>query len=370
MIKVCHLTSVHSRYDGRILLKECVSLSKAGYNMYLVVNDRNEDEDYSGVKICSTRFVPHNRISRMITSQKAVLKKAREIDADIYHFHDPELLNVGLILKRQGKRVVFDSHENYPMQIEYKPYLPHWLGKIVSKLYYLYESYVVKRLDAVVFPCTFSGKNPFLGRARKTFFVGNPPLLEELYDKYSKFQKDSFKICYIGSLQYVRGIEQIIKAADKAGVTLILAGNFPDLKFKAELEQMKEFKNVDFRGMCSRQQVLEILEESSVGICTILSIGQHNKEDILSTKVYEYMAMKLPVIITDYPYAAEVLRSYKFGIAVDAFNVDQISKAILYLKEHPTEAEKMGTAGRKAVQERYNWNIEEKTLCSLYESIT
>ena len=57
------------------------------------------------------------------------------MDADIYHLHDPELMSLGLKLKRQGKRVVFDSHEDVPMQILIKEYLPKWSRGIVKRIY-------------------------------------------------------------------------------------------------------------------------------------------------------------------------------------------------------------------------------------------
>lgn len=63
IIKVCHVTSAHSRYDTRIFQKECRSLSQHGYECYLTVNDLLEDEIKEEIKILSTRISPKKESS-------------------------------------------------------------------------------------------------------------------------------------------------------------------------------------------------------------------------------------------------------------------------------------------------------------------
>jgi hypothetical protein len=53
-----------------------------------------------------------------------VYRKALKTDADIYHLHDPELMPLGLLLKLQRKKVIYDVHENLPKQISIK----HWIN--------------------------------------------------------------------------------------------------------------------------------------------------------------------------------------------------------------------------------------------------
>lgn len=370
MIKVCHMTSVHNRYDVRIFKKECRSLANNGYEVTLLVNDDKDDEVIDSVKIISTKFLPKNRVDRIIKSGNKLYEKAIQVDADIYHFHDPELLPIGNKLKRSGKYVIFDSHENYYLQIKEKYYIPKIFRKIVSYFYFKYETYSVKKLDAVIFPCTFNGKNPFKGRAKDTILIDNFPLLDELFYKYDdKEIKANKAICYVGGLTYNRGITNIIKASYKVGAKLILGGNFSPEGYYEELINTKEYSGVDYRGFVNRGEVLRIYEESSIGICTFMNLGQYDKADNFSTKVYEYMSMGLPVIISDYPYAREILKNYEFGIAVDPENIDEIADAIEYLTNNLDIARKMGMEGRRAVKEKFNWGIEEKKLLELYKQL-
>ena len=85
MIKVCHMTSAHAPGDVRIFHKECVSLGKAGYQVYLV--QRGESYEASGVHVIGVGQPSGGRLTRMTAFSKKVYETARALDADIYHFH-------------------------------------------------------------------------------------------------------------------------------------------------------------------------------------------------------------------------------------------------------------------------------------------
>lgn len=364
MYKICHMTSAHDSLDTRIFYKECVSLSKAGYETYLVAQGDSFDRD--GVHIVGIGVAFGSRLERMTKAAKKVYETALLLHADLYHFHDPELLPYGLKLKCKGKRVIFDSHENYAMQISEKGYIPKPLRKLVAYVYYTYETYVLKRIDAVVVPCTFEGKNAFEGRAKRTAFIANYPLRAEFYDKFMENQPREQYVCYIGGLTRDRGILPLIEACGQTKTKLVLAGAFSPSALEQEAQAMPGYAVVDYRGVVSRSEVAQINAHAMAGACTLLKNGQYDKLDTFGIKVFEYMAMGLPVILTDYPYAREVLKKYRFGICVDPTDVQAITAAITYLRNHPEEAHEMGQNGRRAVEEDFNWATQEKTLLELY----
>ncbi|MFA5576922.1 MAG: glycosyltransferase family 4 protein [Tissierellaceae bacterium] len=368
--KVCHITSSHGRYDTRIFLKQCKSLVKYGYDVMLLVNDDKEDEIVDGVKIISTKFKPVSRRERFLNSKKKLFEMAIKIDADIYTFHDPELLLLGYRLKKAKKVVIFDSHENYPEQILIKNYIPIFLRKIVATLYKKIETEVCMRLDAVLFPNSLNGKHVFERRTRITEFIENFPLLEEF--KYSEYISDLDKkdtVLYIGSITEARGITTLVKSVYMANAKLILAGKFQSQKYYDELKELTEYSCVEYKGVVNRKEVVNIINKSKIGVAIIRNIGQYNKYDGFPTKVYEYMLMGLPVIISKYDYSYQVFKENNCGICVDPENIDEIVKSITFLLNNPEQAKLMGDNGKRLVKERYNWDLEEKKLVALYNKL-
>lgn len=370
-IRICHVTSAHNTDDIRILKKECVSLAKnTNYDVYLV--GKGENWEYKDVHIRGVGNTPDSRIKRMTEFSKKVVDKAVQIDADIYHLHDPELLMYVKKFSKLGKKVIFDSHEYYYEQILEKKYIPQFIRKIIASIYLIIENRACRYLDAAIFPCPVNGKHIFEGRVSKCVFINNLPMLEEFdfnYDGKDKKKSDQFKVCCIGSLTKERGIENLIDACYRSNVKLILGGEFSPNDFKVEIQKKLEYSIVDYRGYLSREEVMKIYQIADIGASTILSAGQYDKLSNLPTKVYEYMMASMPFIISNFDYDKYVIDKYRCGVLVDPNDINSISNAIDYLITNYDKAVKMGKNGRKAVEQEFNWKNEERKLYRLYEEI-
>ncbi len=368
MIKVCHVTSAHPKEDVRIFHKECVSFAKAGYRVYLV--QQGESYEKNGVQIIGFGSAFANRLKRILFTAKAAYKKALATDADIYHLHDPELLSYALKLKKKGKKVVFDSHEFYADQIMQKQYIPLLLRSLVAKVFRWNQTRILKKIDGLVFPCLVEGANPFEGCCPRMTMVNNVPLLYELYDHYDPSAlKDPRSVCHIGSLTHNRGITNLVHAVEGVDCVVSLGGSFDSSDYEKMLRDLPGFSQIRYLGNLDRKQVLETLQKSQVGVATLLNVGQYGKLWNLPTKVYEYMALAIPCVLSDTPYNRKMVEKHKMGICVDPAEPKQIGSAICYLLDHPEEAKIMGENGRRAIKEEFNWSIEEKKLFVLYEDI-
>lgn len=364
--KVCHLTSVHPAKDGRIFYKECTSLANAGYDVTLVAAGA-DDEVCNGVKIVGVPVTKPGRIHRMTKVGRDVYRKALEVDADIYHIHDPELLPFALKLKRRGKKVIFDSHEFVGEQIMTKEYIPGFLRGPISRVYKAVEGYICRRLDAVVEVCTLDGKDYFEGRCKRRVFITNAPIVEA-NSKIENSEPEEFSIVHVGGLTFDRGISYLAAAAANVGCKIVLVGEFSSPAFEKEVSDKCSIL-MDYKGVIPKEQVHELLCRCSVGTCTLLDKGQYSKLDTLPTKVYDYMLAGLPVIMSDFSFLEEFNQQYRIGLCVRPNSAEDIAAAINYLKVHGDEARLMGENGRRAVMKEFNWAAQEKVLTELYSSL-
>src|SRR5690349_10916076 len=135
-LHVVQLTSVHSAYDLRII-KQCRSLAAAGYQVTLIA-PHSCDEFTGGIHIRRVPMV-EGRFRRMTLTVWRIYREAVRQRADIYHFHDPELIPVGLLLKARRKKVIYDAHEPYPQKILCKAWIPIKLRPLVSRVFAVFE---------------------------------------------------------------------------------------------------------------------------------------------------------------------------------------------------------------------------------------
>lgn len=365
-VKICHMTSVHPVKDGRIFYKECTSLAKAGYDVTLIAAGAN-DEICNGVKIIGVPLKNKSRFNRMFNIGRDVYKKALEINADIYHFHDPELLLFGLKLKRKGKKVIFDSHEFVGKQILTKDYIPKFLRYNLSSAYQKFETYVCKRLDIVIEVCTINGEDYFENRCRKRIFLTNAPIIKDnINEKTTKH--DLKRIVHIGGLTYERGITFLATAISQLKCKLILAGPFSSKEYENKIKNICDNK-LEYKGILLPSDIPKLLEECGIGVCTLLDKGQYAHIDVLPTKIYDYMLAGLPIIMSNFPYLEKFNHQYNIGLCVPPDNPNAIAEAITYLVTHPEKASEMGENGKKAIIEEFNWDIQEKVLLDLYKDL-
>lgn len=360
--EVCIMTSVHRHDDVRIYHKSAKSLKAAGYDVTVLCSD------YEGIDSDGIRFVrvdvPKGRMKRIMKAGKLFYKKALALDCDIYHFHDPELMGAGVKLAKQ-RVAIYDIHEDVPRQILTKPYLKPVIARLCSCVVEWYETRCVKRLSGVICaePIIYDRIGPL---NRHSALVCNYPKLEE-FEQACAADERTNAVCYIGGITRIRGIFEMLEAVQDGDIKLILAGDFEDEALKAEVEQHKGYKNVDYRGFVGRDEVRGILSSVKAGLVTLNPIPKYLTA--LPVKMFEYMVAEVPVIASNFPYWKAIVDDAGCGVCVDPMVPGEVQSAIQYIVSNPDQATLMGQRGRVAVNEKYNWGVEKQKLLSLYDGL-
>jgi glycosyltransferase involved in cell wall biosynthesis len=366
MIKIAHLSSAHPRYDIRIFSKMCCSLASANYQVALVVADGLADELRDGVQIYDVG-ASTGRLDRITNAPSRVLAKAISLQAELYHLHDPELIPIGIKLKRMGKRVVFDSHEDVPKQLLGKPYLKKPLLWALSRVFSVFESWACKQFDGVIGATPFI-RDKFLKINPQSVDINNFPLLGEL-DARVPWASKSSEVCYVGGISLNRGINELVQALElvQRDVRLNLCGRFSEPEVERACKEMPGWNFINEKGFIDRDGVRDVISRSLAGLVTFHPLPNHI--DAQPNKMFEYMSAGVPIIASDFPLWREIVMGNRCGICVDPLDPNSIAKAIDYLVYHPDDARQMGENGRRAVFERYNWSAEKSNLFSFYNTI-
>ncbi len=341
-----------------------MSLSEAGYEVCLVAPGV-EDHERNGVQIYG---VPANtnRFKRVLcTAFIHVFKKAKQLKADVYHFHDTELIPVGLMLRILGKKVIYDVHENSAAAILSRAYVKNRMSKIfLSKCISFLERRSARYFSAIV---TARPDISDLFKKHKHFTLRNFPILP----KYEQIQdvdieKTKAAVIYVGGMTEIRGVTQLINAFEKMDeAELWLLGFFGTADFEQKCRSLGGWKNVRFIGSVEADEIFGYIKKADIGIVTFLPVPNHITT--LATKPFEYMACGLPMIMSDFEYWRNFFQDS--SLYVDPANEEELIAVIKKLLSDKSLMESMGKKNLELTMNEYNWQKESKVLLSAYDFV-
>lgn len=367
MTHVAHLTSVHRLHDVRINLHECQTLAEAGFHVTLIGPPSPGDLLPAGIEYIVVRPNRH-RLGRMTLVVARVYRAAIKTKATVYHIHDPELLSLAPLLRLRGGRVVYDAHEDLPRQLLSKEWIPRYLRPSISALVAAVLPWTASVTDAVV-AATDQVAQTF-SRGQVVTLWNYPRLDEFEVVDVKPFRDRPTFVVYVGGVTAVRGIHNMVRAmslVNDPNVRLRIAGNAEPAAYADTLVATPGSERSDLLGWMGRSAVVDLLGNALAGLVVLPPAPQHAAG--LPTKMFEYMAAGLPVIVSDYPVWRRIIDESGAGIAVDPEKPEAIAEAIDWVASHRDSAEAMGRRGQAAVREKYNWEMESTKLLALYDRL-
>jgi len=369
MSKICHISTAHISFDPRILFRECSSLTESGFDVSLVIQS-DSAEVINGVKIVPLKKTT-NRLFRMFVLTWIAFFKALKTKSDIYHFHDPELIFHGVLLRLIGKKVVFDVHENIHLQIKDKDWLP--LNKFIAYVYLVFDYIAAKAFYLILAEKSY--ENHYKRFNAKYIVVYNYPDISffKNYINSNRYELTHNEIFYSGGIFHNRGIDVIIKALNilhKKEIPFYFhcIGKYTS-DYMNEINSMPEYKEIKdfikFYGYKPINEGYEIAKSCKVGLAILRPIGNYLQS--YSTKNFEYMAIGLPTITSNFKLYTDIYDTYPCGVCVNPIDEIEIANAIENIFNNKDGiAQQYSEVGIATAKNYFNWYSEAEKIKNLY----
>jgi glycosyltransferase involved in cell wall biosynthesis len=357
---ICVISTVHPDNDTRIL-KQCRTLRQY-FSVDLIIQSEKDDDD--GIKIIPLPIIK-NRIQRLHLMFLAIRLSFKK-KYDYYLFHDPELILLGIILKIFRRKVIYDIHEDYQVQILDKHWIPIYLKKTISFIFFLIEKISSKFFDSLICATPFIFKK-FSKINKNVYCVRNfPPRNELIHDHTRNFQNsDRFKILYVGVISEERSIINILDAIKDIDCEFILAGNFSPASLKDFTEKHDSWKKVRYLGYVNRKDFSSLLNEADLGI--LLFQPQKAHIDSLPNKMFEYMAGGLYQLSSNFEEWKTIIELNNVGQTINPLDTDELSKKIVELKNNKEMINKLGPKIREIFTSNFTWETESIEFLKVFD---
>ena len=368
------LTTAHSPYDDRIYEREAMSLARAGYDVEILAARGGDGGVKRGIRIVECER-PQGRLWRFVHTARIIYERAKRRRADLYHFHDPDLLPWMVALSMQGRRVVYDVHEYNGRSILTKRWLPYALRKPIAGCVNRLEKWASRHFAGVI------TVNPHMADLFATVngnveSVANYPLEWFIEACANRQGPPSEFIVYVGGMNIDRGYEVVCDAMKKvttrreqAECVLVGDVDYSDVgeAYHRFAKRGESIAGVTWQGSVAMARIPSILSAARIGWIPWQSTP--NNDFGTPVKSFEYMAAGLPIVASRLGFIASIVKEVGCGLLVTPSDANAHADAICHLLEHPREAAQMGERGRAAVSDRFNWAKEEKKLLDFYRRL-
>lgn len=371
---IVHVSSAHPWTDNRIHTRAAATAARAGYRTALVavVATRGErpdvdwdaPEEQTGVWV--RRLPRRRRAARLLVSTVQAVRAALSSRAQVVHLHDPELVWAIPVLRLARRRVVYDAHEDLPVQVAGKEYLGHLRGAAARVAHAVVA--LARHADVVV------AATPSVARrfpADRTTVVRNLPVLRAT-DALLADPSDRPPVAvYLGAMSHDRGLDVISAVAASPGLPsgwcLRTAGPIDGAVDRRAFDALCSSGRINHSGVLPPDRARDLLQGARVGLLPLLPTPAYAQS--IPTKLFEYLAAGLAVIATDIPSWRELLAGVDCVTWVPAGDPDAVISALQRYAGRPDLLDAHARAGRAAVAEHFRWDREAPELLRVYRQL-
>lgn len=372
--KICHFSSVHHINDTRVLYRECVWLAKE-YDVNLIAIGRFSGER-DNVNIIGIPK-PASRLKRIFGTTYQVYKKAKLLNADLYHFHDPELIPFALLLKWSGKKVIYDIHENITESLKDKKWL--MFKGFFTWLYLRFDALAARHFTLLLAEESYIKVYKRRYPQKETTLMRNyapSALLKPFVQLNRAVSGNTVNLFYMGSIDSLYCCKEMLEAVyllNKQGIDarITMVGwiepntqqQINSLPFMSDIAD-----KVTMTGYMEIEQGYELSKTFNIGLSFVSD--NLNVSQSLPRKMYEYMHIGLPVVSSGHLLYKQLVESYGLGICVTNNTAIEISKAIRQLMESGEHLNSLAENNVSAAAAHFNWETEYARLKQVYQQLT
>lgn len=395
MKKVCMIGLRHAALDCRMYYKESKTLLKAGYDVHLLCRlrygaftdmggrpvgypDANGEWKYDGMTF---HGIPKRKgLLGKWLEYKDLVKVGLSLKADVYHCHGSDVsLAASVKIKKKlatKTKFIFDSAEFWAGIFAYK----------VSRRFYSLAYLIITQIEKRMLNCCDSliasdlptaGVLQVYNLTRRVSIIYNSPIIhfynENKYNIpiHSGLKKNKTILCHEGSLNYTRKLDvcvEIIEALKDRCILYIIGGTKgADALLLPRIKKLKEEGCIVDIGWVQYEAIYNALKPANIGLSLLLN--HPNYVTATPNKVFNYMALGIPIVADNYPGLRDIIERYRCGVLVNTENIQDYIDAINYLIDHPSEAKAMGQRGKEAILNELSWERQGEKLLKIYEEL-
>lgn len=314
----------------------------------------------------------------------AAVNRQRPIDA--IHAHDLYLFGAALRAgRRLGVPVVGDMHENWVHALKHYKWSTTAPGKWVVNLkkWERLEIGWLSEVDGLIVVIEEMAdrisERLEAGDHRAGHVVTVPNTIQRhVFENWPTSKPDDMPegsplLLYTGGMDLHRGLEDPLRAmpailAEHPDAVLVLVG---DGAVRGDLQALATSLDlgsaVRFLGWKDQEAVRGYMEAATIGL--IPHRKTMHTDHTIPHKLFHYMHSGLPCVVSDCKPLERIVQAESCGLVYPSGNHQAMAASVLSIAGSPDEISRMGSAGRSAVQERWNWEATSQALVTQYDNL-